>query len=94
MICPSCKKDTIPWLKLWFMSGYGTHRCSSCGAICRLRKSWPLKLVVVGLGFISALLGIHYHSWTVWGIATIIALTLDVLVDSHFRRSELADVQT
>jgi hypothetical protein len=93
MTCPSCQKNTIPWLKLWMMSGYGSHRCPSCGAICRLQKSWPLKIVVIGLGGFSAFLGVHFQSWTVWAIATIISIAIDVLVDARFRRSELAQVQ-
>ena len=93
MTCPNCQKNAIPWLKLWLMSGYSTHRCSSCGAACRLRKSWPLKLVAVGLGAFSGIAGYRSGSWIVFGAIFVATLILDALVDSRFRRAELADVQ-
>ena len=75
------------------MSGYGIHRCASCGAACRFRKSWPLKLVALGLGGFAGIAGYRSGSWVVFGAIFIAALILDALVDWRFRRAELADVQ-
>jgi hypothetical protein len=93
MTCPSCQKNVIPWLKLWLMSGYGTHCYPSCGATCRLRKSWPLKLVAVGLGAFAGIVGYRSDSWVMFGAIFIAALILDALVDSLFRRLDLMDAK-
>jgi len=93
MICPNCQKDSIPYLKLWLMSGYGTQRCSSCGATCRIRKSLPLRLCGAFLGALSAVIGLHFRSWLVFGVIFIVALVLSYLLDLRFRRLKLADTK-
>ena len=80
-------------MTLWFMSGYGTHRCSSCGATCRLRKSWPLKLVAVGLGAFAGIVSYRSGSWIVFGAIFIAGSILDGLVDYYFRRADLVDAK-
>ena len=90
MNCPSCQKNVIPFIKLWLLSGFGTHRCPSCGAICRIRKSWRLKVFSLCLGGLVAFVGFHYRSWTVGVTAFMVALMVDAFVDARFRRLDLA----
>ena len=93
MTCPNCKKDSVPFIKLWLKSGYGTQRCSNCGATCRIQKSFRLRMAASFLGALSAFIGLHFHSWVVLGVVFVAALTLGAFLDFRFRRLELADAQ-
>lgn len=90
MNCPSCQKDSIPFLRLWLKSGFGTYHCPNCNAISRIKKSVPLLVFSGGLGVVSAGFGILFRSWGVFGVALAVAVVLDAVVDFRLRRLELA----
>jgi hypothetical protein len=90
MACPKCQVDSIPFGKMWLKSGFGTYRCPSCGAISRVKKSVPLVIVSLCLGGLSAGLGLFFQSWIVFGVAFVVVVALDALIDSRFRRLEIA----
>jgi hypothetical protein len=89
MTCPQCQNNSIPFLKTWTRSGFGSYRCPVCGAVSRVKRS-PLLLAASGcLGGLAALSVLYYRSWKCLIVAFIIVLILDALMDFFFRRLEL-----
>ncbi len=89
MICPKCQSDSIPFTKLWLKSGFGTYRCSGCGAISRVKKCVPLVIASMSFGGIAVILGFAFRSWLVFGVALVLGIIVDALIDSRLRRLEL-----
>jgi hypothetical protein len=89
MTCPKCKADSIPFAKIWLRSGLGTYRCSSCGALSRVKKSIPLVVASMSIGGVVILLGYLSRSWRVFGVALLFGIALDALMDYRLRRLEL-----
>ncbi len=93
MRCPNCQNDTISFFTLWLKGGLGTYRCPSCSAMCRIKKSIPLTIVSMCIGGIVTVLGFYFRSWITFGIALIIGLLLDAVLDSRLRSLELAEIK-
>ena len=89
MICPNCQNDTIPFSTLWLKGGLGSYRCPSCSAMSRIKKSIPLTIISVCIGGIATSLGFYFRSWIIFGIALVIGLLLDAILDNRFRSLEL-----
>ncbi len=89
MVCPKCKKDSVPFFKTWTRSGLGKYRCSDCGAVSRVKKSQVLMLGSFGLGILAAGSAVYFQSWKVLIVASVVALILDAVMDFFFRRLEL-----
>jgi phage FluMu protein Com len=93
MKCPQCQIDSIPFGTMWLKSGFGTYRCPRCGAVSRVKRSVPLVLTSSCLGGLAAGLGWFFRSWPVFGVAVLVVVALDALIDSRFRRLEVVDTQ-
>jgi len=50
-------------------------------------------IVSLCLGGLSAGFGLFFRSWIVFGVAFIAVVALDALIDSRFRRLEIADAK-
>ncbi len=90
MVCPSCENNSIRFSVVWIKGGLGTYRCPSCNALCRIKKSFPLTMISSSIGLFATILGFYFRSWIVFGAALAMGLLLDAVLDSRFRRLELA----
>jgi len=93
MICPGCQTNSIPFAKFWLKSGFGTYRCPSCGAVCRIKKSTPQRLASMCLGALGASVYLYFRSWGIFAMALVMVLLIDALKDYKFRRLELTGTQ-
>ena len=89
MICPNCKNNTIPFLRVWLAGEFGRFACPHCAARCRVRRSLLHCAISGGLGCLAVLLGLLFSSWKVFAVAIAAVLALDALKDHRFRQLEM-----
>ena len=95
MNCPSCRSDSVSFVRAWF----GMHRCPDCGAHLRLKWSHPslsvpLRTLGICLAAASVLLGFRFLSWLVFFVVFAISLAVNAFAVSRFGRLEPTSLQT
>ena len=86
MKCPNCQRDSIPFLKVWVKSDFGTFKCPDCGATAGVVRSVPLILGSISIGIMVFVLGVYFGSLIVFDVALVVGSVVDAAVTYRFRR--------
>ena len=92
MVCPHCKKNSIPFFKVWLKSigWFRTLTCPECNKKSKMKKNIVLTIVSFCLG-VGVVVPLFLKSWGIFILALVVALIIDAAIDYKYRKLEPVD---
>ena len=90
MVCPHCKKNSIPFFKVWLLGYLRTFTCPECGK--KSKKKIPKNYIFIFacIGFVVGIL-ILIISWEIFILILVVALIIDAVLEYKFSKLKPVD---
>jgi len=75
MVCPHCKKNSIPFFKVWLLGWFRTLTCPECGKKSKQKIPKILFIFLVCLGFVLGLFIFNLN----WGIIILVLVVVSII---------------
>ena len=87
MVCPHCKKNSIPFFKVWSKSigWFRTLTCPECNKKSKMKRNIVLFIVSFCLG-VGVLVPLFLEIWGIFILALVVALIIDAAIDYKYRK--------
>jgi len=87
MVCPHCKKNNIPFLKVWLKSQgwFRTLTCPECNKKSKMKRNIVLATISCCLA-VGVLVPFFLKSWGIFILALVVALIIDAAIDCKYRK--------
>ena len=90
MVCPHCKKNSMPFFKVWLLGDFRTFTCPECGKKSKQKISKILFLFFVCLGYVVA--GFILNNFTLGGFILILVVALIIGAVLEYKFGKLVPV--
>jgi hypothetical protein len=87
MVCPHCKKNSIPFFKVWSKSigWFRTLTCPECNKKSKMKRNIVLGIVSFCLG-VGVLVPFFLEIWGIFILALVVTLIIDAALDYKYRK--------
>ena len=84
MVCPHCKKNSIPFFKVFLLGYFRTFTCPECGKKSKQKIPKIIFLFFVCLGFVVG--DFFKIAWEIFILILVVAVIIDAVLEYKFSK--------